>query len=300
MASTKSFLVGIFLFAFVCSSFAQYHYDSDDETTSLVAQQESIPDGGSADLTITVAGPATNFDDEISIQVKVKVLHPHASELKVTLTLPGPVEVLLLRGTVNPSCDGKDIAATFSNFANVRHFEPFERCDNIYSALVYGDIRAVEANSLTPSSGGINGDYILTVRDLNNDGVSGTIEDFSIIISDDIDEDLFINSVDNCPITYNPEVGSTGYQADEDMDKVGNECQCESSNYDVTVGDKKVCYYLDNWGHDSKHYKGEKKNRGEFVSLVMPRLSLDEFQPGDYSHQNTWLGCDCQEYPILP
>lgn len=300
MASTKSLFVGIFLFAFVCSSFAQYHYDSDTATTSISGAAEAIPDGGSADLTITVGGTAGTFDNEISIVVTVKVLHPHASELKLTLTLPSNDEVLLLRGTVNPSCEGKDIDASFSYYATVRHYEPFERCDNVYPSLVYGDIRPVEAGKLSPASGTTLGDYVLTVRDLNNDGVTGTIEDFSIIISDDIDEDLFINSDDNCPLINNPEVGTTGYQADEDMDGVGNECQCESSNYDVPAGDKKVCYYLDNWGHDSKHYKGEKKNRGEFVSLVMPRLSLDEFQPGDYSHQNTWLGCDCQEYPILP
>jgi len=296
MASAKSLLVGIFLLSCVYTSFCYEFYGN--YTTSV-----TIPNDGTAvtDAQIVV-GTAGNFDGDITVVVYVKIDHQHVSELEVSLETPNGGTWTILRGTVNPYCTGDhNIDAEFSGHASVPHHNPFERCDTTHVPFVYGQIRAAQASKFTPPSGAIAGTYKLRVRDLNSaDGISGSIVSFGLHISDDVDADGVTNEDDICPLNYDPKVGGTQYQADENQNGVGNECECFYRNFHVTEGDLKICYYLDNWGKDSKHYKGQNKQRGEWVSLIMPNRNLGEFQPGDYSHKNTWLDCDCVSWPILP
>lgn len=311
MASTKSFFVGIFLLSIFCSSIAQIAVDLKE---TLTTNNVISNDGTTFVSTLTVTpgdNPYSipNYNGEISIKLYVKIDHPHPSELKIQLNTPGVSgagnNIVILRGNVNPDCEGEDIDATFTSFSNVPHYAPFERCDTSTVSLVYGFVRPVDAEGLTPvaADGEIEGDYELRITDLNSaDGEEGVLLEWGLFISEDIDEDGVDNLADNCPLVNNTAILHEGelYQADENQDGVGNECQCDYDNYQVPEGDIKICYYLDNWGKDSHHYKGLFKQRGDWVPLVMPNRYLGEFQPGDYSHKGTWLDCECNSYPILP
>lgn len=284
------FLIGI-LFLSSVSGYRFYQ----NVTTST-----TIPDSG-LDATVTISpSGAGNFDGDIGIVVFAKIKHSLVADVRLRLQLPNGKYITLLTGNVNTACAGSDIDATFSEYAGVPYHNPLERCDTTQSPMIYGKIRPHDSYKLSPSSGAIAGDYKLVANDRGTDGIVGTIEYFGLLIADDIDEDGVDNNIDICPLVYNPTVGATNYQPDENMNGIGNECECDYRNYHVPDNHRKICVYLDNWSYDGKHYKGQKKRRGDWAVAVMPLQTFGTFQPGDYSHKNTWLDCDCKDWPILP
>lgn len=294
MAYVKSLFVGILLLSIVYSSSAQIYFNF-TQTTPV-----AIPNSGDVTSTISISSAQNlngeTFDGVISIRVTIQLTHNHPSELKIELETPvsGTYgNIVLLSGDVEPTCAGKNIDAVFSKFAGVIPADVFEKCDTSATTMVFGQIKATDADEMSPASGTLEGDYILHITDLNGaDSLAGNLVQWRLEVSNDLDQDGVDNDADNCPIISN------AVQRDEDQDGVGNECQCARENYQLPEGQMKVCYFLDSWGKDNLHWKGLAKTRGEWVSLVTKYRTLGEFHPGDYSHTGTWLDCECNSHTL--
>jgi len=167
---------------------------------------------------------------------------------------------------------------------------------------VYGYVRPHNGERMTPYIGSdAQGSWKLKVSD-NQGGDEGFLHGWTIELTDDIDADNVTNDIDNCPYHYNPYHYYKGdpYQRDENGDHVGNECECEYHDFNTYSDMERQCHLLYNWGVDERYWKGIAKNPGDWVEVIVPLQTIETFQPGDYTHQDSWLGCDCLTYPILP
>jgi len=296
--STMNKSIVVVLVFVVCGIFATGYRLEKDGTLSNTA----ITQTGSNDFsdTITVsAGEAGTFDANVKAFVYLDITHPNVQDLEITLTDNSGLTKTILQNGRDPQCHGENILATFSDLAVIHSDWVLERCDESKIPFYSENLKPVE--SFSPSSGSNQGLWTLTINDHSFNCAPGTLNEWIIIFAYDIDNDSVANCADNCPTTYNPTVGTTGFQADENQDGVGNECECDKENYrEASAGKRKICLKLDNWGFNKRFFKGERKNPGDWAEAIVKTKAFSTFQPGDYSYTNTWLDCHCNELEILP
>lgn len=246
--------------------------------------------------TLTVgSGDEVTFTSQSGVFITIDITAASLSGLVIAIERPDGNRYTLVDGFTG--CDGANINATFTEFAAIPVEDVFDKCDTDEDPLLHGFLRPY--SHWSPDSGTSEGDWKLEIDDYSEEG-GKVLNYWRIEFLDDFDADGVDNADDTCPVHFNPKPTGNYWQMDENMNGIGNECECEYSKHHTNAGYRKVCLYLENWGWNERIYKGQRKDPGDWAIATVPVRTFGTFQPGDYSHQNTWLDCDCDALEILP